>query len=279
MAFPAAGGTIWSVRSPIDLRPPPLPAPSAAPAPAASGRRDARRWRRAALAVVLAAVATGAGLWWFVLRHHAPAPVTLDQAVTGVPGATAPGAAGAATGLDGTWSVDRTIINAQGTGSYAGFRVNEVLAGLGSNTAVGRTSTVDGTLTVQGTTLEAARITAKLTDVTSDDSRRDGAIQRALDTSRFPTATFVLTRPVEVGALPAEGQRITTTATGDLTVHGVSREVTVDLQAQLQNGVLVVVGSTDISFVDYGVIAPSAPVVASVDDHATLEIQLYFTRD
>jgi len=78
--------------------------------------------------------------------------------------------------------------------------------------------------------------------------------------------------------VPAEGQRITAAATGDLTIHGVTRQVTLDLQAQLQNGVLVVVGSTDVAFSDYGVTAPTAPVVASVEDHGTIEVQLYFVR-
>src|SRR5207253_1324449 len=155
----------------------------------------------------------------------------------------------------------------QGTSSYAGFRVDEVLSGVGRATGVGRTSGVTGTLVVKGTSLEAATITANLGGIISDDSRHDGAIQRALDTSRFPIATFVLTEPVDVGSVPAEGERITADATGDLTIHGVTRQVTLDLQAKLQNGVLVVVGSTDISFDDYGVTAPTAPIVASVDDH------------
>ena len=88
----------------------------------------------------------------------------------------------------------------------------------------------------------------------------------------------MLTQPVTVGSVPAEGQRINVAATGDLTIRGVTRSVTLDLQAQLQNGVLVVVGSTDVQFSDYGVTAPSAPIVASVDDHAVVEFQLYFVK-
>jgi len=88
----------------------------------------------------------------------------------------------------------------------------------------------------------------------------------------------VLTQPVDVGSVPVEGQRVTAAATGDLTIHGVTRQVTLDLQAQLQNGVLVVVGSTDVTFSDYGVTAPTAPIVAGVDDHAVVEVQLYFVK-
>jgi polyisoprenoid-binding protein YceI len=239
-------------------------------APAARPRR--RRWAALGLVTVIATAAFG--VWWFVLRSDPPAPASLDQAVAGV---SAPAGAAAA-GVDGTWSIDGTITNAQGTGSYTGFRVNEVLTGIGSQTAVGRTPIVEGTLTVKGTTLTAATINARLSGLTTDDSRRDGAVQRALDTSRFPNATFVLTDPVDVGSVPVEGQRITAAATGDLTIHGVTHRVTLDLQAQLQNGVLVVVGSTDVAFSDYGVTAPTAPVVASVDDHGVIEVQLYFVK-
>ena len=49
----------------------------------------------------------------------------------------------------------------------------------------------------------------------------------------FPTATFVLTEPIELGAVPADGEEVTATATGDLTLHGVTREVTIDLVARL----------------------------------------------
>jgi polyisoprenoid-binding protein YceI len=264
------------MKSPTDLRPHPVPAPPAGATSAVPHlRRGGRRWRWAVLAVGLVVAAAGAGLWWFVLRQSAPPPATLDQAIAGVGAA---GGSGWAATVDGTWSVDRTITNGEGTGSYTGFRVNEVLSGLGSATAVGRTSGVEGTLTVKGTTLEAATITARLTDITSDDSRRDGAIQRALDTSRFPTATFVLTQPVDVASVPTEGERITASASGDLTIHGVTRQVTLALQAQLQNGVLVVVGSTEVSFDDFGVTAPTAPIVAGVDDHGVVEVQLYFTK-
>lgn len=255
------------MKTEIRTRPAPATVPVAPPP-----RPHRMRWLAA---VVMPAVGlAAAGLWWFVLRADAPPPATLDQAVAGVEAPASP----ASTGVEGTWSVDRSITNAQGTGAYTGFRVDEVLSGVGSATAVGRTSDVQGTLTVSGTVLTAATIDADLTGITTNDSRRDGAVQRALGTSRFPSATFVLTEPVDVGSVPVEGQRIRVPVTGDLTIHGVTREVTLDLQAQLQNGVLVVVGSTDVAFSDYGVTAPTAPIVARVDDHAVVEVQLYFVK-
>lgn len=143
--------------------------------------------------------------------------MNLDQAIAGIE-ATAPSSAPAAptadsapatSRTDGTWTVDRTITNAQSTGSFAGFRIDEVLVSVGSTTAVGRTPSVDGTVTVSGSTVSAAQITADPTDVTTNDPGRDDAVQRALATTRFPDATFVLTQPITLASTPADGERIT----------------------------------------------------------------------
>jgi polyisoprenoid-binding protein YceI len=259
---------------------PPHSSEARQPAPA---RRRRRRWL--ALAVAVPVLLAAAGLWWFVLRHDTPAAVDLDEALAGIEAPPAPAttvapatSAPAAGAGDGTWKVDQSITNAQGSGSFAGFRIDEVLVSIGKATAVGRTPSVEGSVTVSGPTVTAAQISADLTDITTDDSRRDSAVQRALSTSRYPNATFVLTQPVNVGSAPAGGQRITVPATGDLTIRGVTRSVTVELQAQLQGDVLVVVGSAPIVLAEYGVTAPTAPVVASVEDAGIFEFQLYFRR-
>jgi polyisoprenoid-binding protein YceI len=259
----------------------PSPSQPAGPAP----RRRSPLLRRLAVVVALPVLLAAFALWWFVLRHDTPSAVSLDQALSGIEApapttaaTTGPAPTAAPLATDGTWTIDRTITNAQGTGSFAGFRIDEVLVGVGSTTAVGRTTTVDGSITASGSTLTAAHVTADLTDITTNDSRRDDAVQRALSTSRYPEATFVLTQPVDVGTVPASGQKIDLAATGDLTIRGVSRTVTVDLQAQVQGDILVVVGSAPVTLADYGVTAPTAPVVASVADHGTFEFQLYFKK-
>ncbi len=61
--------------------------------------------------------------------------------------------------LAGTWTV--------GTGSTAGYRVDEVLFGQ-STTAVGRTKEVTGSMTITGTTVTAANFSVDMTTITSD---------------------------------------------------------------------------------------------------------------
>lgn len=69
-----------------------------------------------------------------------------------------------------------------------------------------------------------------------------------------------------------------TPGVGDLTIHGVANRLDVPLQAQLVGDVIVVVASAEVVFADYGVQTPSAAIVVSVEDHGTVELQLFFTR-
>jgi polyisoprenoid-binding protein YceI len=224
-------------------------------------------------------VVVAAGLWWF-LKDDAPPAVSLDRAAAAVQPSDGTGTA-STDGLDGTWTVDTTsgaFDFESATGTFAGFRVNENLSGIGSTTAVGRTGDVSGQMTIDGTTVTAGSFEVDLTTIKTNQSRRDDQVQQALDTGTDPTATFTLTQPIELGSDAASGAEVSVDAVGDLTIHGVTRQVTFPLQAKLVNGTAVVVGSLDLTFSDYDVQVPRSPVVLSVDDHGTLELQLLLVR-
>ena len=234
-----------------------------------------------AVGVVLV-VAIGGGIWWF-LRDDSPAEVSLDTAAQSAPTTAAPADGGSADPVDpnGTWTVDTTTGDfdfEHATGTFAGFRIQEELSSLGSTTAVGRTGAVSGTATIAGDTLTAARFEVDLTEITTNQSQRDSRVQSALETSRFPTATFTLGAPVPLGADPASGQDISVTATGTLDLHGVTQQVEVPIQARMVNGTIVLVGSFDVVFSDYGVEVPKAPIVLSVSDNGTIEMQILLTK-
>jgi polyisoprenoid-binding protein YceI len=240
-------------------------------------RRGMARWKKWLIGGGLAFIAiVGVGIWWF-LRDDAPDAVSLDAAVGAIDG----GGAVSADGVNGNWAVDSSIGEfsfEDSTGSFVGFRVQEELAGIGSTTAVGRTPTVSGTITIDGTKLTAASIEADMSQLTTDDSRRDRSAKEALDTGQFPSATFVLTSPIDLGDAATTGAKTAVTATGDLTVHGVTKSVQFPLEAQLTGNNIVVVGSLDVLFSDYGVTAPTSRIALSVDDHGEMELQLFFSR-
>ncbi len=240
------------------------------------------RIRTIALAAVVAALLlVGAGAYWF-LRDDAPDEADLATAVESVQEeAGTDTTAAAADGVEGTWTVDTdtgefTYENA--TGTFAGFRIQEELSSIGSTTAVGRTDAVSGEATIEGTTLAAATFEVDLTTITTETSMRDDKVQQALDTDQYPIATFTLTEPVELGDAAASGDPIEVTAIGELTIHGVTNPVELSIEAQLVDGTIVLVGTTELTFADYGVEVPSSPAVVSVDDHGVLEAQILLVR-
>ncbi len=183
--------------------------------------------------------------------------------------------------LDGTWAVDAetgefTLEDA--TGSFAGFRVDEELARIGAFTAVGRTGDVSGTLEIADEQVTSVEIEVDLTTLRTDDSRRDGAVQSALGTSQHPTATFSLTGELDIGGAVESGEPISLAAPGDLTVKGITRPVTINIEARLVGSVIAVVGSVEITFADFDVTVPQVPIVLSAEDHGIMEFLLLFRR-
>jgi polyisoprenoid-binding protein YceI len=236
------------------------------------------------VALVAAVVAVGlvgaVATYLFFFSNSAPSAATIDQAAGAIASSAAISSPGnTSESLDGIWNVNTTIGSfSDYSSSWAGFRVNEVLSNIGDSTAIGRTPGVSGQLVFSGQTLSSATVYADLTTITSDQPRRDPSIQRTLETARFPTATFSLTQPVTLPEVPREGATYTAAAPGKMTIHGVTNDVSVALQAQLKNGVVVIVGSTPFAFADYDMSAPRAPVVLSVEDSGTIEFQLFFSR-
>lgn len=261
----------------------------------------------AVIAVVLVAV-VAAGGWYVFLRDDAPPPVSLEGAVastqatpaataTPSPAATptatptstpAPTEAATQTAATETAAAEATASRAEGdlTGawqlsaqgeSFAGFRVREQLVTVGAFTAVGRSTELTASLEFDGSAITAVNVEVDMTALTTDDSRRDRALRsQAIETSRFPTSSFVLAEPIAIASVPAGGETISVTAVGDLTLHGVTQRVEIPIEGQFTGGLVIVVGSLEIVFEDYDIDPPSAPIVLSVEDRGIMEFQLVF---
>ena len=146
------------------------------------------------------------------------------------------------------------------------------------NEAAGRTNAVTGDLTIAGTSVNTATFTVDMATVTSDSGQRDGQFRgRIMQTSQFPTSTFELTQPIQLGSVPANLVQVPITATGKLTLHGVTKDVTVDLQARLNGANLEVNGTIPIAFADYNISNPSGGP-AQVGDNGEIELLLVFQK-
>jgi polyisoprenoid-binding protein YceI len=165
-------------------------------------------------------------------------------------------------------------------GSFVGYRVQEELSGIGAAEAVGRTSDVIGGMTIEGSNVTAVLLEVDMTTLRSDSNQRDGQLEtRGLETDSFPTATFVLSEPMDLGGEPQIGESITTSAVGDLTVHGVTRPVEIPMEAEwVGEGTIVAIGSVEILITDYDIEAPVGFRVLSINEIGTIEMQLTFGR-
>lgn len=190
---------------------------------------------------------------------------------------------GAAGALAGQWTVETaetgTDVSGEPAVSFAGFRVDEVLAGgIGDFTAVGRTANVWGSVTLSDKELVEATVEVDFTTLRTDDSHRDHHVLEALNIDEHPIGMFTLIEPLPIPASAADGEPFSGAATGELTIKGVTNRAVFNLDAQRVSDKIVVVGTSDVVFADYGVTTPSAPIVVSVEDHGIMEFQLILTR-
>lgn len=223
---------------------------------------------------LLALIGAGGYIYFFSSLRTSPATLGLSTASPSA-SATSTGA----TGVTGTWNI--------GTGSLVGYRVQELFVGASSkHLAVARTSAVSGSLTIAGDAsgyqVSGINLTANLTSLHSVDqvagrdvSQRDGVVTRQLAVQQFPKATFAAASASVPGNLTSA--QVDVTAPGKLTIHGVTKDVTITAKAQEVGGKLEIAGTLTINMSDYGVSPPQAPFV-TVDPTATIEFDLFLTK-
>jgi polyisoprenoid-binding protein YceI len=215
-------------------------------------KRSWLKWVIGGVVVALVLVVGGPFVYIHFIEGNPPPKLSLSTTTTPTTTAgtgTSTGTTDTSAPLAGTWKI--------GAGSTAGYRVQEDLFGQHS-TAVGRTNGVTGSMTIAGTTLDKASFTVDMTTVASDKSQRDGQFQgRIMDTSQYPTATFELTKPINLAPVPKDGVVKTYSATGKLTLHGTTKTVTIPLNTKRVGNVIQVQGILSINFPDYSINNPS----------------------
>ena len=198
-------------------------------------RRHLWRWILAGLIAIVVIIVGAVAA--FIKLGPTSAPLALPQGQVSAP--VGP--------LDATWQVS--------AGSLAGFRVAETALGF-SNYVGGQTRAVSGAIVITGHTITSARFSVNLTTVTVN-----GKIQRqfatSLGTHDHPLATVSLARPVTLNPAFAAGRTVTAIATGQLTMNGTSRPVTVTLTARRDGPELQAAGSIPVQFARWGIRQPS----------------------
>jgi polyisoprenoid-binding protein YceI len=238
------------------------------------------RWLITAIVIVVVLAIAGPFVYIHFFNGSTPTALSLTpsgsasasagSSSAGSSGSGAPGATTANGSVAGTWNA--------GSGSVVGYRVNEVLVGQ-STTAVGRSTSVTGHLTIAGTTATAASFTVPMATVHSDRSERDGQFDsRIMDVATYPTGTFTLTSPIDLAPLPAPGVIKSYTAHGKLTLHGTTRAVTFTLTAERKGANIEVAGDIPVLFADYNIQNPSIGGFVTTQNHGLLEFLLVFSQ-
>lgn len=169
-------------------------------------------------------------------------------------------------------------------GSEAGYRVREKLARLpAASDAVGRTTGLTGGFTVSGSdgnySISGIAVEADMSRLTSDSPRRDETLRtRGLETERFPTARFRSMGPIELPDNLGSGDAIEFLLDGALTIHGVTRQVSIPVRARLDSETLEVVGSLIMHLADFGIEAPNVANIVSVEPTGTMEFKLLLEK-
>ncbi len=215
-------------------------------------RHRALRWALAGVVALVALVVAAVAV--FIEQPAAPR-LTLPTSVASPPSGL----------IGGTWQV--------AAGSVAGFRVAESALGF-SNDTVGRTTAVNGTVIVSGDRVTGGSIRIAVTGI-KVGGKAAPQLASSLDTGRFPVATFVLTRPVTLGAAFVSGSAVTITAVGALTMDGTTHMVQVRISARRDGLVLQAAGSIRVPFPAWGIKRPSGfGFFGSLADQGTAEFLL-----
>lgn len=214
--------------------------------------RRKHRWLRWLLAGIAALLVLGVGLVVLAVKlQPTTPPLTLPAAVAAPVDPT-----------DGTYHAR--------PGSVAGFRIQQTVFGMTSD-VVGRTDDVTGTVTVAGNRATSADLRINLLALTTGGQKPAPQFGVSLDTARYPDATLAL-----AGQVPLESA---VTATGTLTLHGVTRTVTVPLRIQRNGAQIDVLASLPVAFTDYGLSSPKGyGWFGSLADHGTAELLLVLGR-
>ena len=177
-------------------------------------------------------------------------------------------------GPEGQW-----VVAGNGTGGFVGYRAAEILAFefvRAPNDAVGRTTVVSGHLTIEGSRLTLAEVSAQIDALQSDVDIRDSHISEFLGLRSHPTATFTLGSPIELGT-PAKGVVVDVTGTGQLSMIGTTHDVTFPLQARWNGDSIEVAGALPVKRSDFGMDIPQL-LGFRVAEEITLELSLLFVR-
>lgn len=225
-----------------------------------------------AAAGVVVVLLVGVGVWFFVIRDD-----TVEKASAECD--PAPCEASTLDSVDGTWAVDPDA--SEGT-----IVITETIGSIADHDAEGKTGPVTGDLTVADGQVTAADLTIDLTGLEFVDqptgfdvgNRTNAMRTQGLEIDAFPEATFSLTAPIDLGDDPTAGT--TASATGDLTIHGVTNAVTFEVAVEADGDTFRITPTEfiPVPLADYDMTVSAPGFVADIADEGSIDFLLVISQ-
>lgn len=225
-----------------------------------------------AVALLIIGVVAAAAVWWFAIRSDAELATNAPD----IPGDLVRPTETAGGATDGAQTF--RIISER---SEAAYFADEKLASLPlPSTAKGATNDIEGEfhLTEDGFGLDASKessFTVDLTTIKSDRDMRDRRVQsQGLETSRFPTATFVATAVSGVDRSVPAGEEHTFQLTGILDLHGVQKEVTWQVKGRREGNVITALATLNFRYEEFDIPVLIIAGFVTAEEDVTLQVQI-----
>ena len=218
------------------------------------------------IAVIIAAVlAIGVGVWYFVIKDD-----SLEVSTSNIDTRTTDDLE-ESDSINGTW-----IVQLQDD-VFIGYEIEELFGSdTVKKTAVGKSQAVSGTLVIEDDVLTEGNITVDMTQLQSDSSSRDSKMENeGLETNDFPEAKFVADANQSLKNSITKNEDVEVNISGKLTLHGVTKGISLKLTANWNSKVIVLSGEHEIQLSDYEISPPDTPFV-KVDDKGSIKFQLLF---
>ena len=122
------------------------------------------------------------------------------------------------------------------------------------------------------------RILVDLRTLDSGSADRDSHVRNdTLETNKYPQAIFTVSNAQVLAGDYTEGQMVTFNLQGQLTLHGVTRPVTFDMQAKLMENTVTGSGTTLIHLRDYKMKPPATTSVVPITINNDITLTIHFT--
>ncbi|MEZ4767032.1 MAG: YceI family protein [Caldilineales bacterium] len=179
-----------------------------------------------------------------------------------------------------TFAIDpgNTVVSYEVDEEFGAGALDRLGIAAGMNRTIGRTSVVDGALTLDfagaAPQLVDAAFTVDISTLSSDQRMRDGRIRdQWLESSRFPTASFTASSIESAPDTYSDGDEVTFQVAGDLTVREITNPVVFQVTATLTGDTISGVATTEFLMSSFGVDPPRMTNLFTVGDETTIRVE------